>query len=463
MLEKMQPGRPQRHVDINKALIEGAVYPLMERFRGNTIRGKCKDLCISQDLEVARIQANQQEKLKKLLLHSIQTVPAYKHRLPLQALIEKDPVSALRAFPVLDKKTFNLAAESYVSEKADRAMLIKNRTGGSTGQPTAFYMDRDTVESYEAARWRGLSWWGITQGSRSVMIWGNPFELNHAQQRSFARRERFLKNRIILSAYTLNPKDLGEVIRRIEAFMPEYVYGYASALFMISELMLAAGNRLNISLKAVVSTAETLHAHQRESIKSAFGCPVVNEYGARDAGILAYECPCGSMHISEENTFIEIVDPVTGETLPAGECGSVLTTDLNNFSAVRLRYKVGDLAALSDKLCPCGINLPVLAHIEGREDSMFITTQGRYVHANAFNQVARALDSVAQFQIIQESPEKAVLKIAYNDNTASRETDTQTFLQQAGMLLPGTEIRVVRVDSISPEASGKYRYSIREF
>ena len=68
-------------------------------------------------------------------------------------------------------------------------------------------MTRDQVESYEAARWRGLSWFGITYGSRSLMVWGNPVELNANQQRKQRMREQLLKNRRILSAYDLRPED----------------------------------------------------------------------------------------------------------------------------------------------------------------------------------------------------------------------------------------------------------------
>jgi hypothetical protein len=41
-----------------------------------------------------------------------------------------------------------------------------------------------------------------------------------------------------------------------------------------------------------------------EAIEAAFGCFVANEYGARDAGILAYECPQGGMHLTNENLIL---------------------------------------------------------------------------------------------------------------------------------------------------------------
>ena len=89
-------------------------------------------------------------------------------------------------------------------------------------------MTRRQVESYEAARWRGLSWYGITQGSRSVMLWGSPIELSKQAQLKNRLRESLLKNRCILSAYNLTERDLAKHILFLERYKPEYLYGYAT-------------------------------------------------------------------------------------------------------------------------------------------------------------------------------------------------------------------------------------------
>ena len=144
-------------------------------------------------------------------------------------------------------------------------------------------------------------------------------------------KERWLKNRIIISAYSLKPEEMTDYIDEIIKFKPEYIYGYASALYTFSQLMLKQNLKIPFKLKAVVSTAETLHDFQRETIEHAFKSAVVNEYGARDGGIIAYECPKGSMHISAENIIMEVVHYKTFKPLPKGESGILLVTDLNNF------------------------------------------------------------------------------------------------------------------------------------
>ena len=108
-----------------------------------------------------------------------------------------------------------------------------------------------------------------------------------------------------------------------------------------------------------MSTSENLYDFQRKTIEQAFDCPVINEYG-RDAGIIAYECPKGRMHISAENMIVEILDIQTNQPVEPGKPGLVVITDLNNFSMPRLDIRLGDVAALSKEGCECGRTLPLL-------------------------------------------------------------------------------------------------------
>ncbi|MGI6734549.1 MAG: phenylacetate--CoA ligase family protein [Anaerovoracaceae bacterium] len=448
-------------MDSVKLLIENFVYPYMEKRRGNQIRRKTEELKRTQNLQPDELAAFQRQKLQSLLLHCIHNVPAYAPYKHLEEELQRDPLSALRQFPVLTKGGFKENFDSYLAQNADRKTLIENYTGGSTSEPVKFYMDRHMVEYYEAARWRGLSWWGITPGSRSVMIWGNPLELNRYETRKYSLKERWLKNRIMIPAYSIRAEQIETYVKTIRRFKPEYIYGYASALTLFSQLMIGKNLSLGLKLKAVVSTAETLHDFQRETVERAFGCPVVNEYGARDGGIIAYQCRKGSMHISAENAILEVVDPVNFETLPTGESGVLLVTDLNNRVMPRLRYQIGDRGALSDQSCECGLGLPVLDKLDGREDDMFVTVDGKFVHGHAFNHLSRRMHSIRKFQIIQESPDFARLFIIRDEGFDQREIDE--FISKAEQLLPGTRIDVSMVEDIPVSGSGKFRYTIRKF
>jgi phenylacetate-CoA ligase len=445
-------------MQMQKELIERLLYPSMERFRGNQVRSILRAL---QESQFQNAGAVQRERLEKLLLHCRAHVPAYAGRLPEEEKIREDPFQALRRSMPLTKAEFQRDPASFLADNISPKQYIPNCTGGSTGEPVRFFMTRRQVETYEAARWRGLSWFGITPGSRSVMLWGSPIELSRQTQRRQQLRDRVLKNRQILSAYQLQEGKAAEYLAWMAAYRPEYLYGYATILTAFAQMIARQKEAVPFQLKAVVSTSETLEFWQKELLQKVFHCPVANEYGARDAGILAYSCPCGSLHITSENCVLEALDLQTGQPLPPGESGLLAVTDLNNFAQPRLRYLLGDVGAISAQSCPCGRSLPVLSCVSGREDDLLIGRGGVYVHGNVVGQILRPMEGLRAFQFRQHSPQEATLFLVKSGENAR--IDEAEIRAQFAKALPDTRVQISYVPAIEPSRSGKTRYAVREF
>lgn len=448
-------------MDFTSVFIRKILFPTMKKLKGNRIRSHLSDLKETEKKPLEELKHFQETKLKKLLLYSIENIPAYRPFEYLKKEIEENPSKALKQFPILNKQQFASSKDQYLNPNSDKKSLIPNQSGGSTGEPVSFFLDRDTVEWYEAARWRGLSWWDIQIGDRSVMVWGAPVELTKNQHMIYRFKERFLKNRIIISAYNLNPNSIRYYMEMIHKFKPKYLYGYASALYMLSELMVTHGYKLNFTPKAVVSTSETLHDYQREMIEKAFGCPTVNEYGAKDAGILAYECPQGHMHISVENVYIETISMDTQENLNQGESGFILVTDLNNYTMPRIRYMLGDVGSIDHKSISCDVHLPTMKSIEGREDDFFVSENGELVHGHYFNHLFRSTNGIRQFQIVQLDKSTVNLKIV--KGPLFDENELHLILDKIKQKMGKINLTIEYVNHIPPTSSGKFRYAIRKF
>lgn len=446
--------------DFVAPFIRWALYPAMERLRGNRIREHIRRLEKSAYLSPEELKTLQDEKLRRLLHLCNREVPAYRGRWQPEE-IEEDPRACLRRLSPLTKKEYQRQADSFLREGVDKSALIANRSGGSTGEPVHFYLDRTTVEQYEAARWRGLGWWDIHPWSRSVMIWGSPIELDRAADRRYRLRERYLKNRLILSAYRMNPGQAREFARLIETYRPDYIYGYGGGIATLARFLEEQDIRLRHRLKVVVFTAEGMPPEDRSRVERILHAPVAGEYGARDAGILAYQCPEGSAHITAENAILETVDPRTGE--PA-ETGMILVTDLNNAVQPRLRYAVGDWGSLApeDYRCPCGRTLPVLASLEGREDAVFVAADGSLVHGHLAAHVVREMRGVVQIQLIQKARGHFLVRLVLEPGRDPGETGRRVEQELRRWLGEGT-YEMEFTDRIEPAASGKYRYAIREF
>lgn len=486
-------------LDAKALWIRHALFPLMEIVKGNSIRTYMKELKQSQHWTPEQLHTYRLDKLKKLLHHAVAHVPAYADLQPLAAsgLIDRDPQAALQQFPVLTKSTFQQQKEQYIADNADRQRMIPNQTGGSTGQPVAFYLDRYTVEHFEAARWRGLSWHDIEIGDASIMVWGSPIELSKLADQKFRWKELLLKNRKIIPAFHLNEANIQHYVDMIHSFKPKYIYGYASALYTLARLIRESGIAVRVPLKGVVSTAETLQAHFREEMERVFQCQVINEYGARDGGILAYECTEGSMHIQAENAWLEAVDPLARTPAAQGERGALLVTDLNNFTMPRIRYEIGDVGVLAERRCSCGITLPLMERIEGREDDLFLAKDGTLVHGQFFTHIIRMMSGIAQYQIIQNDRDNLTIKLVMSEAgeasgargategpgateatgwteateameasevTELEKTETiQELIHQVKKKMGAVNVHIEQVQQIPPTASGKMRSAIRAF
>lgn len=448
-------------MDLTGSVIRNIAFPLMEKVKGNHIRKNLRELRDSQSISRDELKKLQKDRLRQLLQHSVTHVPAYREFASLMPLIEQDPLLALARFPVLSKDAFREDTEKYFSETADRSQCILNRTGGSTGKPLTFYMDRHTVEYYEAARYRGLSWSNIRIGDPCVMIWGSPIELSQQAQRKQRMKERLLKNRIVIPAFNLRKEQLLEYVKTIESFRPVYIYGWATALALFASFMLEKNIKLSIPLKAVVNTAETLYPHQRELIEQAFSCPVINEYGARDGGIIGYECSHGHLHVSMENAVYEVVDIKTLQPVEPGQKGLILVTDLHNYVMPRLRYQLGDVVAMASEPASCGLTLPVLESIEGRENDTFLALDGSFINGQFFTNVARTLPSIKQFQVVQQTPNEVVLRLVNHEGL--KQEDIEAFKMGIINRMGEVMIHVECVNEIAPADSGKVRAAIRNF
>ena len=136
---------------LHKAMIEHLLYPAMELRKGNRVRAKTAALQASAT--APDLADKQRELLQSLLLDCIRHVPAYRGLPVSEEEIKADPYRVLtRVVPVLHKADFRDHADEFLSDAVPAAQRIANCTGGSTGEPVHFYMTRDQVESYEAAR-----------------------------------------------------------------------------------------------------------------------------------------------------------------------------------------------------------------------------------------------------------------------------------------------------------------------
>ena len=235
---------------------------------------------------------------------------------------------------------------------------------------------------------------------------------------------------------------------------PQTILAYPSSLYQFATYLLDNGLVPTWNLKGIITSAEMLHSHYRSLAETVFDTKVYNRYGGREVGLIAMECKAGHMHINCRDLYLEIDSP-TPYTIP----GDILITQLNNYAMPFIRYRIGDIGRLSDEVCPCGNQLPILAELLGRSTATFRTRTGTLIHAGYFTQQFYNVIGVDQFQLIQESLKYCVLKVVIN--TQWTEATRRYMVRKIQEALGADVIVTVKFEKeISLPTSGKREFTI---
>jgi phenylacetate-coenzyme A ligase PaaK-like adenylate-forming protein len=120
-------------------------------------------------------------------------------------------------------------------------------------------------------------------------------------------------------------------------------------------------------LKTVLLSADNIPAQTVRALENAWGCEVFSHFGMTETCFGgAVDCPeHAGMHIREPDMIFEIIDPVSGESLPDGERGEIVLTTLSRRCMPLIRYRTGDFSRVVEGECPCGCLLRRLDEVEG--------------------------------------------------------------------------------------------------
>lgn len=435
-------------------LVTKVLYPLHERLKRTPTYAWLRKLETSQWLPPDALRELQFARLREHLQFAYDHAPYYRrlldeHDLPPQRIRSLED---FRLVPVLTRDILRQRFAGLRSVGVRLGRVQRASTGGSTGQPVTVLIDM-SVGFALAARHRAHRWFGLEPGAREIVLWGSPIELT--QQDRLRSVRDWLINSKLLSAFDLGADALARYAAILTRHRPQRIYGYASAIYLFACYLKSIGWRPPWRLNAVFTTAEPLFPFQRETIETLFECPVAVEYGSRDAGLLANECPSGGIHIPAEGVLIEI-DGAAGDGL-----GEIVVTNLYTPAMPIIRYRTGDIGELASGSCACGRSLPVLRRIEGRRTDFLVTPSGRILHALSVIYVLREHDGVQDFQVRQESLDRVRVDLVPGPGFSA--SDRAALQAKIGVALGNeVDVTVETTARIPLSPSGKFRHVVSD-
>jgi phenylacetate-CoA ligase len=447
-----------------KSIAKHILAPLLDVYRGTKTMKCLQELEKTQWWPRDRILALQKERLRRLVSHAYDNVPYYHRIFEERGLKPEDIQTAedLVKLPVLTKQLVRNNFRELMAKDFPQKEIVPHSTGGSTGEPLRFYRTKEDFYNWgSAAELRAYGWAGYEIGERCALLW-EKYPYNSTIERFTRTFKEFLERIVVFNAQEMSSEKLRLFWKKMEKLQPEFIRGYPTTIYLLSQFAEREGN-LNIRPKAIIAAGEKLHDYQRDLFGKVFECEAYSFYGTNEAHVIAAECPEHSgYHITTENIIVEVVE-AKGEPVPIGEEGRILITNLHNYAMPFVRYEMGDLGALSDQACPCGRGLPLLATVTGRAADNIFTKSGRCVPGISLPFRIFASPGIEQFQIVQETYEKVVIKLVLNREYPEdrlNQSIKEILNQYRSILGEDMNISIEFVDQIPPTKSGKRRIVI---
>jgi phenylacetate-CoA ligase len=239
-------------------------------------------------------------------------------------------------------------------------------TSGTTGKPTVVGYTRKDLETWADLIARNLTMIGLKEGDifQNMVNYGmftGGLGFHYGAER---------RGLTVIPSATGNTKRQIEMIHDFGVTAIHCTPSYAMHLAEVAEEMKADLS----SLKTGMFGAEPWSDAMRGELERKLGVTAFDSYGLSELfgpGV-AFECEeRDGLHIWHDCYLVEIIDPVTGESLGEGERGELVVTPLVKEAMPLLRYRTGDITMFLQDDCPCG-RAQKIGRITGRSDDMLV-------------------------------------------------------------------------------------------
>lgn len=442
-------------------LARHVMLPALDFFRGTRTARRIAELDRSQWWPPEKHREEQAHALASLIAYAFTRVPYYR-RLAADLGIRAEDIRTpedLTSLPLLTKDIVHENLQDLVAEAYPRKRLRSSWTGGTTGNRMHFYTTRDYQLSWALPRWlRSMEMQGFSLGDPHVSV--RQMIARHTTMRErlthamSARFQRVMR----LDSMTVTEENLASITDAIERASPCTLAAYPSSLALIAQYVKDSGHRPPHVLATMVG-GEQLLPHQRAIVREVFGNEPYLRYGSNELQEAAAECPAHEgLHLAVEDFIIEVVDD-QGRSVPAGQEGRLVFTNLRNYGMPFIRYAIGDIGSLMQSHCSCGRTLPLLNPIVARTIDFLYTRDGQRIAPMQLDMSPVLCLGITQFRIVQQDYDHVSVTLAPvgadtpHDTTIAASRATRRIL--TNYLGEQTDIDVQFADRIQMNISGK--------
>ncbi|MFD2908606.1 phenylacetate--CoA ligase family protein [Flavobacterium ardleyense] len=359
--------------------------------------------------------------------------------------------------PVLTKQDLQKPLKERLSNGFSEKTVFVNKTSGSSGTPFVFAKDKDAHAMTWASIIYRFGWYDIDfNTSYQARFYGIPLDFIGYRKE---RLKDFLSKRYRFPIFDLSDKVLDGILKNFKTKKFDYINGYTSSIVLFGKYLQARNIILTDvcpTLKVCMVTSEMLFEEDKMLLEKHLGVPVVNEYGASELDLIAFQNTKGEWQVNSETLFVEILDE-NNRPVSNGVEGKIVITSLYNKAHPFIRYEIGDVGILDEKSTA---KHPILKKLIGRTSDVAILPSGKKSPGLTFYYVTKSIieddGNVKEFIIRQTKLD--TFEIDYVSSVAL--TSEQTIAIEkaiASYLEPGLHFTYNRKEVLKRTARGKLK------
>ncbi|MFC0603398.1 phenylacetate--CoA ligase family protein [Winogradskyella pulchriflava] len=392
-----------------------------------------------------------EHKKKEITLYHLENNPFYK------SFGKSIDINNWDSIPIMTKRHLQQPLEQRLSDGFKITNVYINKTSGSSGDPFIFAKDKWCHAMTWAEIMNRFSWFGIDfNTSKQARFYGIPLNKKGYYKE---RLKDWFSNRFRFSVFDLSDAAFDKALEKFKTSKFDYINGYTSPIVQFAKYLQRNNVVLNTvcpSLKVCVVTSEMLFDDDKQLLEKQFGVPVVNEYGASELDLIAYQNTNGEWQVNSETLFVEILDE-NSNVLPYGKEGRIVITSLYNQAHPFIRYDIGDIGILSKHST---LRKPLLEQLIGRTNDIAILPSGKKAAGLTFYYITKSViendGNVSEFIIEQVALDRFIIKFVSREMLSS---DKKSIITQEmeRYLEPGISIDFERVEQLNRSKSGKLK------
>jgi len=335
-------------------------------------------LAISETDFGAFLDSNQ----RKIVEYHLKNNPYY------QNFVGKNAFENWSDLPVMQKKDFQKPLRERLSKGFTEKKVFVNKTSGSSGDPFIFAKDKECHALTWASIIYRFGWYGIDfNTSYQARFYGIPLDFIGNKKE---RLKDFLSRRYRFTIFDLSDAVLDGFLKHFRTKKFDYINGYTSSIVLFAKFL----QKKNIilkdicpTLKVCMVTSEMLFEDDKILLEHQFGIPIVNEYGASELDLIAFQNPNDEWQVNSETLYIEVLDD-DNNVLPYGKEGRIVITSLFNKAHPFIRYDIGDIGILDEKST---LKKPILKKLIGRTNDVALLPSGKKSPGLTFYYVTKSI------------------------------------------------------------------------